>query len=171
MTRPTIDEIISTLRLAPLASEGGLFREIYRSSHVLHDDSLPAGYRGSRSLATAIYYLLTPELFSAMHRVRGDEIFHFYLGDPVDMLLLHVDGSGENVAMGVDLELGQRPQILVAGGVWQGMRLRAGGSFALLGTTMSPGFDASDFEIGGRAALSQQFPTFARAIEQLTRDV
>ena len=170
MNRPTIDEIIRTLRLAPLPGEGGLFRETYRSLHALRDDSLPDGYRASRSLATAIYYLLTPDQFSAMHRVRGDELFHFYLGDPVDMLLLRADGTGENVAIGVDIALGQRPQVLVTGGVWQGMRLRAGGSFALLGTTMSPGFDTADFEIGQRAVLTKHYPTFAREIAHLTRD-
>lgn len=85
------------------------------------------------------------------------------------MLQLHADGTGESVAIGVDFALGQRPQVLVAGGVWQGMRLRAGGSFALLGTTMSPGFDPADFEIGGRAALAQQYPKFAGEIARLTR--
>lgn len=161
MTPLTIETIVRALDLIPLPQEGGLFRETYRSPITLSG--------GSRSLATAIYYLLTPEHFSTMHRVRGDEVFHFYLGDPVEILMLRADGGGEVVTLGTDLIAGMRPQVVVPGGVWQGSRLRDGGSFALLGTTMAPGFDISDFELADRAALRVQFPGFASAIERLTR--
>jgi predicted cupin superfamily sugar epimerase len=169
MTKLKVDDIVRMLDLRPLPEEGGLFRETYRSAHALAHDSLPAGYRGPRSLATAIYYLITPERFSAIHRVRGDEVFHFYLGDPVDMLHLRADGTGERFTLGADVALGMRPQIVVAGGVWQGSRLRPGGSFALLGATMAPGFDVADFEIGGRASLMRRYPEFADEIARLTR--
>ena len=157
----TIESIVRTLDLTPLPQEGGLFRETYRSPITLSG--------GSRSLTTAIYYLITPEHFSTMHRVRGDEVFHFYLGDPVEMLMLRADGRGEVVTLGTDLIDGMRPQVVVPGGVWQGSRLRDGGSFSLLGTTMAPGFDIADFEVADRAALRAQFPAFARAVERLTR--
>jgi predicted cupin superfamily sugar epimerase len=168
MTRPTIDEVIRILGLQPLPREGGLFSETYRSAIVLAPNALPREYRGARSLSTAIYYMITPERYSALHRVHGDEVFHFYLGDPAEMLLLRGDGTGEVLTLGTDLAAGMRPQVVVPGGVWQGSRLRDGGAFALLGTTMAPGFDPGDFELGDRPALVTRFPSFAREIERLT---
>lgn len=165
----TIEDVVKLLGLVPLPDEGGLFRETYRAAHDVAQEALPVGYAGSRSLGTAIYYLLTPELFSAIHRVRGDEIFHFYLGDPVEMLHLRSDGSGERLVLGNDLANGMRPQILVPAGLWQGAKLRDGGRFALAGATMSPGFDSGDFELGRRPALIERYPAFSREIVELTR--
>ncbi len=170
MTKPTINDIVRMLDLRPLVQEGGLYRETYRSGAMLPQSALGQGYPSARSLSTAIYYLLAPDRFSALHRVRGDEVFHFYLGDAVEMMLLRPDGSGDIVTMGADLAVGMRPQVVVPGGVWQGSRLLPGGSFALLGTTMSPGFDVADFELGDRAALLARYPAFADEITRLTRD-
>jgi predicted cupin superfamily sugar epimerase len=114
--------------------------------------------------------LLTPDTFSALHRLRGEEVFHFYLGDPMEMLQLAPDGSGRLVLLGTDLLSGQQPQTVVPAGVWQGSRLRPGGAFALLGTTMAPGFDFADFEAGKREQLQTQYPNFADLIERLTRN-
>ena len=102
-----------------------------------------------------------------MHRLPGDEVFHFYLGDPVDMLLLYPDGGVETPTLTSDLSVG-RPQVVVPGGVWQGSRLREGGSFALLGTTMGPGFEFSDYE-RGTAALLEAYPAHAGPIARLLR--
>jgi predicted cupin superfamily sugar epimerase len=121
-----------------------------------------------RSGSTAIYYLLTDETFSALHQLPGDEIFHFYLGDPVEMLQLRPDGSGRIVRIGTALANQMAPQVIVPGGTWQGSRLIPGGSFALLGTTMSPGFDFADYVAGNRHDLSKQFPQFADSIASLT---
>jgi hypothetical protein len=104
-----------------------------------------------------------------MHRVRGDEIFHFYMGDPVEMLQLRDGMDGEQMIIGTDLAGGMKPQIVVLGGAWQGARLVQGGSFALLGTTMAPGFDYADFELGDRSELSRAFPAHAELIAALTR--
>lgn len=164
---PTVDEIIRTLDLRPLPGEGGLFKEMYRSDRMLPAALLPEG--SSRALATAIYYLITPDHFSALHRVRGDEVFHFYMGDPVDLWQLRADGTGQWMTLGTNLAEGMRPQVVVPGGVWQGLLLRPGGSFALLGTTMSPGFDVADFELADRTALVKRFPAFSAEIERLTR--
>jgi uncharacterized protein len=136
---PTVEALRALLGLVPHPIEGGFFTETYRSADLLPGDTLPARYRGPRAAATAIYYLLTPETFSAMHRLGSDEIFHFYLGDPVEMLQLAPDGSHRVVVIGPDLEAGQRPQVVVPRGVWQGARLRPGGRLALLGTTVAPG--------------------------------
>src|SRR5262252_3937513 len=135
----TADDVIRLLQLTPLKLEGGFFRETYRSRWQVQPDCLPAGVKGPRSIATAIYYLITRESFSPLHRLPGSEIFHFYLGDSVVMLQLHADGKSAVVTLGHDLENGHQPQVVVRGGVWQGLRLREGGQWALLGTTMSPG--------------------------------
>jgi len=165
----TADEVRKLLKLEALAGEGGLFAEAYRSALRLPKEALPKCYSGDRPLATAIYYMLTPETFSAMHRLKGDEVYHFYLGDPVEMLMLKPDGSAEAILIGQDISAGMRVQHKVCGGTWQGSRLAAGGKFALMGTTMSPGFDPADFELGDRDELSARYPMYAPLIAMLTR--
>src|SRR5271166_1208185 len=165
----TADEVKQLLQLEPLAVEGGFFRETYRSRRTVPEEYLPEGMPGPRSIGTAIYFMLTPETFSALHRLPGTEIFHFYLGDPVVMLQLLPDGTSQSVTLGPDLVGGQRPQVVVQGGVWQGSRLAQGGKWALLGTTMSPGFDYADFELGNREQLIAQHPSAAEMIRQYTR--
>ncbi len=98
----TVDEVKSLLRLEPHPAEGGWFAETYRSEEGIDARALPPRYRGARALGTAIYYLLTPESFSAMHRLASDEIFHFYLGDPVEMLQLWPAGSARTVMIGLE---------------------------------------------------------------------
>src|SRR5262249_52915759 len=149
----TAEEIRKRLKLQPHPAEGGYFAETYRSEHLLAPEALAAGYPGARSVSTAIYYLLTSDSFSAMHRLRGDEIFHFYLGDPVELLQINANGAREVFVLGQDIVSGMKLQHVVPGGAWQGSRLRAGGKYALLGTTVAPGFDYQDFEIGGREEL------------------
>jgi len=165
----TAAEVRKLLKLEPLPSEGGLFAEAYRSTHRLPKEALPKGFCGERPLATAIYYMLTPETFSAMHRLKGDEIYHFYLGDPVEMLMLKPNGAAEAILIGQDIAAGMRLQHKVCGGTWQGSRLAPGGKFALMGTTMSPGFDPADFELGKRDDLSAAYPMYTPLIAMLTR--
>ena len=160
----TVDKIKSLLNLTPHPEEGGYFVETYRSQQ-----HLPEGGEGKIALATAIYYLLTPDTFSEIHRLPADEVFHFYLGDPVEMLQLLPDGSGKVIALGSDILNGMHPQIIVMKGVWQGARLLPGGEFALLGTTMSPGFEFADYESGKRDALVESYPQFRDLISILTR--
>ena len=147
------DEVIRTLGLRPHPEEGGFYRETYRAEQS-YDPGPP--FEGARAAGTAIFYLLTPDTYSALHRLPGDEIFHFYAGDPVEMLLLHPDGRSEVVVLGSDLRT-MRPQHLVPGGVWQGSRLMAGGAWALMGTTMAPGFDFADYESAAGADLGSDF--------------
>ncbi len=162
----TADEVIRILDLKPLQIEGGLFRETYRAP----EQVMFRGYNGPRSLSTAIYYLLTPETFSEMHKVPGEEIFHFYLGDPVEMLQIAPDGTSEITVMGGEIAAGMELQHVVCGGHWQGMRLRDGGRFALMGTTMAPGFDYADYESGKRDELLRMFPQHSALLRVLTRD-
>lgn len=165
----TADEIRKRLKLQPHPAEGGYFAETYRAEHLLPSNALPTGYPGPRAVSTAIYYLLTPDSFSAMHRLRGDEIFHFYLGDPVELLQINASGAEEVFVLGQDIVAGMHLQHVVPAGAWQGSRLRAGGKYALLGTTVAPGFDFQDFEIGERNKLMAEFPQFAEMIQGLTR--
>ena len=165
----TADQIIALLNLTPHPKEGGYFIETYRSSETIPEKTLPSRYKGIRSFATAIYYLLTPETFSAMHRLQSDEIFHFYLGDPVEMLQLWPDGSGRLVILGSDILRGVQPQVVVPRGVWQGARLFKNGKPALLGTTVSPGFEFADYEYGQRDELVESYPQFREWIIALTK--
>jgi predicted cupin superfamily sugar epimerase len=165
----TAEELIHTLGLQPLPLEGGYYRETYRSADQLPGSVLPTRYGMDKSAGTAIFYLLTADTFSALHRLKTDEIFHFYLGDPVHMLQLLPDGQGRVITLGQDLPAGQHLQVLVSQGVWQGSLLAPGGTFALLGTTMAPGFDFADYEAGERDLLRAQYPSFAGWIERLTR--
>lgn len=163
-----INDLIARLGLEPLNGEGGYYRETYRSDESVSGGALPSRYGSERQFSTAMYYLLTPDMVSAMHRVASDEVFHFYLGEPVTMLLLHPDGRQETVVLGPDIESGQRPQVVVYGGVWQGAFLTDGGGFALMGATVAPAFDFRDFELGGREELVRRYPESESLIERLT---
>ncbi|HEY8284193.1 MAG TPA: cupin domain-containing protein [Chloroflexota bacterium] len=164
----TPERLIELLQLAPLPIEGGYFRRTYVADQPVSSAALPERYRHARALGSAIYYLLHDDHFSAMHRLPTDEIYHFYLGDPVEMLLLYPDGSQVVHLLGPDLEDGQHVQLVAPGGVWQGSRVRSGGRYALLGTTMAPAYDPSDFELGDGAALARQYPASATLIAALT---
>src|SRR5215469_8377275 len=145
----TADEVKEILGLQPHPVEGGWFVRTYESGERVAAEAFGDGrYPGARFTGTAIYYLLEPGTFSEMHRLRSDEIFHFYAGDPVEMLQLLPDGSGRTVVIGNDLAAGQRPQVLVERGVWQGSRLVGGGRWALLGCTVTPGFEYEDYDTG-----------------------
>jgi predicted cupin superfamily sugar epimerase len=164
----TAQQIIDCLQLVPLTIEGGYFRETYRAPLVLPAGGLPGEYGSDRNASTCIYYLLTPETFSAIHRVKSDEVFHFYAGDPVEMLQLWPDGTARIVMIHNDLAAGHEPQLVVPAGVWQGCRLAPGGSWALMGCTVAPGFDYADFELAGRAPLIAAHPEQAELITALT---
>jgi predicted cupin superfamily sugar epimerase len=164
----TAADVKRLLKLEPLGIEGGFFAETFRARETLAAGALP-GLDAPRQLASAIYYLLEPGTFSALHRLRSTEIYHFYLGDPVEMLLLGPGEGGCVVRLGSDLAAGLWPQIPVPAGTWQGSQLAAGGQWALLGTTMAPGYDPADFELGQRADLIARWPGQRAMIEALTR--
>ena len=165
----TADEIRKLLDLEPHPCEGGWFRQTWRSEEEIPHTALPARYPAARAAGTCIYYLLESSTFSEMHRLVSDEIFHFYYGDPVEMLQLLPDGSGRTVVLGSDFASGQNPQLIVPKNVWQGSHLLPGGKVALFGCTVSPGFDYADYETGHRADLTRQYPRFADLIASLTR--
>jgi len=159
--------VIKLLGLKPLPGEGGFYRETYRSEEKILSRGLPERYGVDKHFSTAIYFLLTPDCFSAIHRITSDEVFHFYLGDPVIMLMLHENGKSENVILGRDIKDGQLVQHVVNAGVWQGSCLVDGGKWALLGTTVAPAFDFSDFELGKRQELIRKYPDQKQLVEKL----
>jgi len=166
----TADEVKKILGLVPHPREGGFYIRTYESGELVPPNSFTDGrYHSSRHTSTAIYYLLEPGTFSEMHRLRSDEIFHFYAGDAVEMLQLHAGGAGEVIRIGNRLDLGERPQVLAPRHVWQGSHLASGGQWALLGCTVSPGFEFEDYETESRAALCAGWPTFSQLISELTR--
>lgn len=148
----TTAEIKARLGLQPHPVEGGFYRRTYTSPESVE---LP---RGTRAQGTAIYYLLEPGTFSEMHVLESDEIFHFYLGDPVEMLQLLPDGRSALFTLGPDLEAGHHVQLVVPAGVWQGTRLIGEGKMALLGCTVTPGFDFADYRSGAFAELAGRWP-------------
>ena len=160
----TAEEIKSLLKLEPLNVEGGWFRRTYASSCIVE---LP---RGTRPLSSAIYYLLEAGTFSEMHCLESDEIYHFYLGDPVEMQQLFPDGSSAVFILGPDLKAGQHVQLVVPAGVWQGARLVGDGKVALLGCTVTPGFDYADYRGGSYDELAEKWPAEAERIRTLTRN-
>ncbi len=160
----TAKEIIQFLDLSPLPFEGGYFRQTHRSAEMV------GTHEGQRHLYTCIYYLITPTTFSSLHKLPHDEIFHFYMGDPVMMLQLHPTGDGSIIHMGTDLGQGQQPQVMVSANTWQGTRLLTGGQYALLGTTMSPGFDEEDFVAPDKEELLTRYPEYQDEILGLLRD-
>lgn len=143
-------EIVELLGLEPLPEEGGMFRQVWRSVH-----------------GTAIYLLLRPADFSAMHRLTGPELWHHYAGAAVRMLLLRPDGRVERPRLGADLTAGERPVVAVEPDVWMGAYTEGG--WSLLGTTMAPPYDPEGFELGEREELIHAYPDAADDIRRLTR--
>lgn len=170
MTSKTMSaaQIIEELQLQP-HPEGGFYRETYRCSEQIAAGALHSRYGSARSISTSIYFLLTREVFSAMHRVASDEIYHFYCGSPLEMLLLKPDRTHEIVMIGTDFSAGHRPQFVIPKGVWQGSRVIGPEEFTLVGATVAPGFDFNDFELANREQLLEQFPAQADRINALTR--
>lgn len=144
--------------------EGGHFRETFRADPLPFE--LPE--RGARSASTAIYFLLEGDDFSAFHRVRSDEIWHFYAGSPLELHTLTEARGHERFVLGSNLERGERPQYVVRAGVFQAARLAAPG-FALVGCTVAPGFDFADFEMPPRAELTSRFREYRDVVAALTR--
>ncbi|MDB6094200.1 MAG: cupin [Verrucomicrobia bacterium] len=162
---PEAETIIRDLGLEPLQHEGGFFRRTWTSVTRLPD---------GRAASSSILFLITPEGFSALHRLRADELWHFHAGDAVEHILL--DPRDHSVAihvLGSDLLAGQRPQLVVPGGTWQGARLVSSDhsrGWALLGCTVTPAWDEAEFDLGDRATLLRDFPWVEKSIRALTRE-
>ncbi|UXP33923.1 cupin domain-containing protein [Reichenbachiella agarivorans] len=163
-----IQSLITSLDLAP-HPEGGYFKETYRSAGLISQTELGQPYEGNRNQSTAIYYLLTADTFSAFHRIKQDEIWHFYQGDPIDLHTIDEAGVHTLIQIGSDIAAGQVPQYVVPGGVWFAAKVSKSGVYSLAGCTVSPGFDFMDFELGKRQELQDKFTLHAELISAFTR--
>ncbi len=168
----TAEEIIKALGLQLLPKEGGYFKVSFTADERLKEENLPRRYQQARNLSGAIYFLETTEQFSALHQLPTDELYFYHYGDPLELLLLHPDGSGELNRLGMDLHDGQRPQLLAPKNSWQGSRPVLDGTFgfSLISTSMAPGFHENDPIFADRESLIENYPKFKDQILALTRD-
>jgi uncharacterized protein len=150
--------------------EGGYYRETYRSPLSIPREGLPPQFTGARLVSTAIYFLLEGENFSAFHRLRSDELWHFYAGSPTTVHVIEPDGGYSEIQLGSDPDSGYVLQAAVKAGCWFASRVRDPGTFALAGCTVAPGFDCADCELGKRAELVRLYPQHRKLIESLTRE-
>lgn len=163
-----VDYWINHLELHP-HPEGGYYKEMYRSSERIAAAGLPDRFEGDRSFSTAIYFLLRSEDRSVFHRIKSDEVWHFYQGST---LLIYVFQKNELkiIKLGSDLENGESLQVVIPANCWFGSHVEQQNSFALCGCTVAPGFDFRDFEMADRRDLLKKYPGFEKEIILLTRD-
>lgn len=155
----TPEDLVAHYGLEPIPREGGLFRRTWAGPE--RSDGRPEG--------TAIVVLLTAPDFSALHRLPSDEVWHFYLGDPLELLLLAPDGTARTAVLGPDVLHGQHLQFTVPAGTWMGARVAAGGAWAFFGCTMAPGFTYEGYEHGDAGELTARYPSEAARIAGLCR--
>lgn len=149
--------------------EGGYYAETYRASETISKDSLPSRFTGDRAFSTGIYFLLEAQNFSAFHKIKSDEMWHFYAGDALDIFVIHPEiGNLEIIKLGSNPEKGESFQAVVPAGTWFGSRPAAGSNYCLAGCTVSPGFDFEDFEMAERGLLTKAFPAHEQIISELT---
>jgi uncharacterized protein len=149
--------------------EGGYYRETYRAELSIAREALPPQFTGPRLVSTAIYFLLERENFSAFHRLRSDELWHFYTGSSIIVHVIEPDGSYSEILLGDNPDAGEVLQAVVKAGRWFASRVHDAQSFALAGCTVSPGFDFADFELGKRSELIRLYPQHRKLVERLTR--
>jgi predicted cupin superfamily sugar epimerase len=163
----TIDDLILKLDLKP-HPEGGFFRETYRSAGEIDESSLDSQYKGKRNYSTCIYFLLTSDNFSAFHRIKQDEIWHFYDGSPIHLHIISELGIYTDHIIGINFKKGEVPQVVVPGGSWFAAEVINTNAYSLVGCTVSPGFSFDDFELKPRKDLIALFPDKANIISRLT---
>jgi uncharacterized protein len=166
----TAERIITLLGLRPHPT-CGFVAETYRAQERIPDEALPTAYAGSRPFASVLYFMVTPDALIRLHRIRSDQMYHHYLGEPLEVLLLYPDGTGEIKILGRDLTVGMQPQLLIPGGTFHTSRLPKGSrttAFALLGTTEWPGFEPRDLELAEPTKLIAAYPALRREIEEFS---
>ena len=163
-----IEKIVDKLQLHP-HPEGGYFKEIYRSNGFINEENLGEAFSGQRNYATSIYFLLTSDSFSAFHRIKQDEIWHFYKGSPIKLHIISDDGIYSNTIIGADIEKEQNLQFVVKARDWFAAEVIDENAYSLVGCTVSPGFDFNDFELPERDILISKFPEHKHIITAFTR--
>lgn len=169
MTGPTID-IVKRLNLSR-HTEGGWFRETYRSGECVAGSALPERFCGPRPLCTSIYFLLERGDISALHRIKSDEIWHFHAGAPLTVHAFTPQGEHLELKLGTDFAAGESFQIVVDAGCWFGAEVTGVGDYSLVGCTVAPGFDFADFQLGKRDDLLKEYPRHKEIINRLTSPI
>ena len=158
---------VRNLELLP-HQEGGFFKEVYRSEGSIKKEHLPGRFKGSRNFSTSIYYLLESGQRSMLHRIKSDEMWHFYDGSGLIIYSIDETGKYSENKLGLETEEGELPQVLIKAGDWFGAKVAQPGSYCLAGCTVSPGFHFDDFELASRSELIKLFPKHKKIIEELT---
>ena len=149
--------------------EGGYYKETYRADGTIPQVTLPGGYTGDRNYATSIYFLLDSNTFSAFHRIRSDELWHFHAGTALNLYIIDIKGKLTNIKVGANLENGEQLQAVIPANSWFAAKVIAPDSFTLVGCTVAPGFDFDDFELADRKELIHIFPEHQELISSFTR--
>lgn len=162
----TADFWIKNLQLQP-HPEGGFFREVYRSDETISVDFLSNRYTSERCFATSIYFLLKSDQISAFHRLKSDEIWHFYSGSPITVYIIDEEGRLSENVMGRDILNNELLQIVIPHGCWFAAKVNHNDSYSLVGCNVAPGFDYSDFELAKKSALMECFPQHRELIGKM----
>lgn len=164
----TVETLVKELDLLP-HPEGGYYKETYRSEGKITQSCLTSDFKGDRNLATGIYFLIEMGNFSALHKIKSDETWHFYYGDALEVIEIDEQGILTVTKIGSSLLKGETFQYTVKANTWFGSRVYGSGNFSLVGCTVYPGFDFNDFELANRQDLIQLFPQHRQLISELTR--
>ncbi|MCX6209236.1 MAG: cupin domain-containing protein [Bacteroidetes bacterium] len=170
-SKPTItpEELIKEYKLQP-HPEGGYYRESFRSDLIIPKRALPKGFKGDRVSSTAIYFLLEQGNFSAFHRIKSNECWHFYCGEPLHVYVIDHDGSLYTITLGSNITLGQYFHYTVPANCWFASQPAKDSSFSFVGCSVSPGFDFEDFELAKADELAKQYPQHENIIRELCRE-
>jgi len=163
-----VEKLVKQFNLQP-HPEGGWYKETYRSQESIASSALPERFSGDRSLATAIYFLLEKGNFSAFHRIKSDECWHFYSGDPLNIYIIQLNGELETIVLGNDIDKGQNFQYVVPANCWFASRPAEGSEYCFVGCTVSPGFDFDDFELADAGKLAILYPQHRNCIISLCK--
>lgn len=164
----SIEDLVAQLQLQP-HPEGGYYKEVYRSAGTIPQAALGAEFTGDRNYCTGIYFLLTGSNFSAFHRIKSDELWHFYDGDSCHVYVIHLNGELEVIRLGTDIANGEVYQAVVPAGAWFASECSNPNGYSLTGCTVSPGFDFADFEMAERQTLINEYLKHEDVISKLTR--
>ncbi len=164
----TVDTLVKELNLLP-HPEGGYYKETYRSEGIITQTCLTSDFSGDRNMATGIYFLIEKGNFSALHKIKSDETWHFYYGDTLEVIEIDEQGKLTITQIGSNLQEGETFQYTVKANTWFGSRVNSNGNFSLVGCTVYPGFDFNDFELAQQQDLIQLFPQHRQLIIELTR--
>jgi predicted cupin superfamily sugar epimerase len=166
----TADRIRALLKLEPNAT-CGFVRSTYLSNQSIPASALPPPFADARPVGSALYFMVTPTAPVRLHRIRNDQLYHYYLGDPLEVLLLHGDGTTERVVVGPDLRGGERVQLFIPGNTFHTARLIGRRRWFLGASTEWPGVVPTDVEIGNVEQLAAKYPAVAADLHAIAASV